>query len=134
MEKIYKKVIIFLILILLLTTTVTPIVIANNRLVSGYVRRLRGGFGANALIDSYYAGGCFENVPVNYYLTIEGPGVINPGTNSGVAPGMSYTWARTTLAFGFGPVTLICIISRYGRILEERTKFGLMIGFFVLAI
>ena len=73
-------------------------------------------------------------MPVDFYITIEGPGVINPGTNSGVAPGMSYTWVRTLLAFGFGPITLICVISRDGRILEERTKIGFMIGFLVLAI
>jgi len=101
--------------------------------LKGFVMVLRGGIGAMAVIDTYYAGGCFEEVPVQYIITIEGDGVLFPGTRSGSVPGMSRTFIHTGFAFGFGSVTIKCVVTNQGKILEERTKQGIMIGFFVLA-
>ena len=80
---------------------------------------LRGGIGAVALIDTFFAGDCFVHVPLNYYLTIEGDGVIFPGTATGIAPGRSRTWIRTFFAFGFGPVEMTCKVTNQGRPVEE---------------
>jgi len=103
---------------------------------SGVIMVLRGGIGAKALIQTYYEGECFEHRPLNYYLTIQGNGVINPGTATGIAPGYSRTWVRTHFAFGFGSVIIYCKTtdSQTGALNSERSKPGLMIGFIVLAI
>jgi len=99
----------------------------------GFVMVLQGGFGAWAVIDTYYVGGCFENHPAQYMITVEGDHVILSGTRSGTVPGMGRTFVHTGIAFGFGEVSISCSVFHNGKLLEERTKPGVMIGFFVLA-
>ena len=129
----FKKGIILGTMVLLFLTCMIP-QISGDEGPKGAIMVLKGGFGASALIDTYYTGECYEYIPLEYYLTIEGAGVINPGTVSGVAPGRQRTWVRTFLAFGFGSVTIVCKTYQQGRIVEEKSKTGFMIGFFVLAI
>jgi hypothetical protein len=99
----------------------------------GFVMVLRGGIGAMAVIDTYYAGDCFDDVPVQYLITIEGDGVLFPGTRTGTVPGMGRTFVHTGIAVGFGSVIIKCRVTNQGKLLEERTKSGFMMGFFVLA-
>ena len=124
----------YLSLLLILLVVSGPIGSAHQQqTLTGFVMVLHGGIGAMAVIDTYYAGDCFEDVPVQYMITIEGEGVLLPGTRTGTVPGMGRTFIHTSIAFGFGSVTIKCVVTNQGKILEERTKQGIMIGFFVLA-
>ena len=134
-KDIFKKGIALGAIVLFILTCTIPIVNGNEESTGGgFIPQLRGGIGAVALIDTYYAGDCFEEVPVNYYITIEGNGVIHGGTHSGTVPGMTRTFVRTIFAFGFGPVSIICKVTNHGKMLETKTKSGFMIGFIVLAL
>lgn len=107
----------------------------SNDPLDGYcIVTLTGGLCAKALLDTYYIGDCTKFIPVNYYITIEGRGVLNPGTNSGTFPGRQRGWVWTQFAFGFGPVTLSCKTYIDGKLFDMKSKPGFMIGFVVLAI
>lgn len=82
------------------------------------------------VIDTYYSRDCFKEIPLNYYITIEGDSVIFPGTNSGTALGLS--WSRIRTFFAFGPVIMLCKVSYCGgNVLETQSRSGNMIGPFV---
>lgn len=133
-ETCLKKLFFIFMIFFVLSVTSSPAMVSTAQPVSrGFVMVLRGGIGAMAVIDTYYVGDCFEDCPVQYTLTIEGDGVFLPGTRMGTVPGMGRTFIHTGLAFGFGPVQLKCSVYNGGKLIEERTKPGLMIGLFVIA-
>jgi len=104
---------------------------------AGCIMLVKGGIiGAWAIIDTYYTGECYEFIPVRCYLTMEGDGVIFPGTKDVIVPGRVRWGVRTNFAFGFGPATIRCEVyhvDSLGMLIERVTRPAYMLGFIVFA-